>query len=207
MPYLIYPGVYAYTEDYNTEVVVNYQLSYLVDSALLSIDRVLGEYPQNHSYLNKIQYYRFYVDHLMMCLGRINDYLVPKGNATDFINLNRNLYNFTDDTFPIISEKKPRNLVEHLSERNNITIKNYGSVGGFNVLFLDSDKELKDSVTNKKEYYPYTLDLENNSIVFSDNRNRSDGSIENYSIDLLLLRKELNELKQRIAVLESHHKS
>ena len=207
MPYIYYPGIYAHTEDYATEVAVNYQLCYLVDSANVSLERILSEYLRDYGFENIIQYYRFYVDHLLMCIGRINDYLVPKNGTSDFIAFNRKLYNFNEVDFPILSEKKPRNLVEHLGERNNITIANYGAVGGFNVLFLDSDKELKDSIANDKKFYPYILDLKSKRIAFSDNLNKPDGSIEYYTIELISLREELNELKRRIDGLRSFHNS
>ncbi len=34
-------------------------------------------------------------------------------------------------------------------------------VGGFNVIFSDSDSDMVDAVTSHREFYPYNLDLVN----------------------------------------------
>ena len=199
--------MYIRNADYNREVFVNYQLNYLVETALFSLNHILNDNSNDLGFDNKIHYYRFFVDHLLMCLGQINDYLVPKRQTNDAISLNRNLYGFTESEFPIISNKNPRNLVEHLGERNNITINNNSGVGGFNVLFPDSDTELVESINNNPELYPYTLDKESNRILFSDNRGRVKGGVENYSVNLISLNNELSELKKRIIYLSERHKT
>ena len=171
MPFIFYPSMYSRTDDYNTEVAVNYQLGFLVDSALISLRRILREHAEVSTFRNKTQYYHYYVDHLLMCLGRIHDYFVLTSKNKAFIDLNRNLYNYSETDFPIISKKHARNLVEHLVERNKITIDTFGGVGGFNVIFKGSHKDFKNSIKENRKYYPYTLDLTKNKIIFSDNLN------------------------------------
>lgn len=63
----------------------------------------------------------------------------------------------------------PRNIIEHLDERNVKTMMESRGVGGFNVIFEDGDSELVAAITSHREFYPYNLDLVNRkvcSIIF-----------------------------------------
>lgn len=122
-----------------------------------------------------VQYYRYYVDSLFYFLGLINDRFIYKYNKTDEdlrrkkeerIKLNRNNYQFQDEEFIIICNKMPRNIIEHLDERNVKTMLASSGVGGFNVIFEDSDSNMVATIKSNRKLYPYNLDLKNKKVLF-----------------------------------------
>ena len=65
--------------------------------------------------------------------------------------LNRNNYRFTEDEFEIISKKTSRNLIEHLDERNLTNLNDRRKVGGFNVIFPDSNPQMIEAIKCERE--------------------------------------------------------
>lgn len=199
-------GVFLKTADPTYEEEATYQLKYLIRSALISLEHInspkgciIDEFP------NPIQYYRFYLDHIFYLLGQINDRFIEKWTKDDelreikheHILLNRGNYRFTEDEFKILSKKSPRNLIEHLDERNLSIIKDKHIVGGFNVIFPESDRGLIESVKHNREYYPYVLDLIEYKVYFYDSQAKdSDASV--FDIDLKQLNAELIKLEHRV---------
>lgn len=203
---LLADGVYIQDDDYNFEIAVTYQLKYLVETALLSLDLI--ESPDNiavKKFVNRAQYYRFYLDHLFYCFGQINDRFVMKYVKdqkvqmikAEYIKLNRTNYRFTEEQFEILSKKLPRNIIEHLDERNLATIKKRSAVGGFNVISENSDLEMIESINKFPECYPYTLNLINKTVIFYDIQQKQSCK-KKFIIALLQLRNELEELKENI---------
>ena len=199
-------GVFLKNADYTYEVEATYQLKYLIRSSLIALEQInspkdfiIDEFP------NSIQYYRFYLDHIFYLLGQINDRFIEKWTKDDelreikheHILLNRENYRFTEDEFIIISKKSPRNLIEHLDERNLSIIKDKHIVGGFNVIFTDSDRGLIESVKQNREYYPYILDLIEKKVYFYDSQAKGSGA-STFDIDLEQLKAELLKLEQRV---------
>ena len=199
-------GLFLKTADYTYEVEVTYQLKYIIRSALIALnhinspkDFIIDEFP------NFVQYYRFYLDHIFYLLGQINDRFIEKWTRDDelreikheHIFLNRENYRFTEDEFIIISKKSPRNLIEHLDERNLSIIKDKHIVGGFNVIFPESDRGLIESVKHNREYYPYVLDLIEYKVYFYDSQAK-DSNASVFDIDLKQLNAELIKLEQRV---------
>lgn len=153
---------------------------------------------------NKVQYYRYYVDSLFYFLGLINDRFFGKPNNRDTdlqekkkerIELNRSNYQFTEHDFGILSNKIPRNIIEHLDERNVKTMMESRGVGGFNVIFEDGDSELVVAITSHREFYPYNLDLVNRKVLFYNTQAKAD-DLKEFDIDILELQNELRKPQQ-----------
>lgn len=203
---LLDDGIYIQDDNYNFEITATYQLKYLVETALLSLDSI--DSPENvmvKKFVNTAQYYRFYLDHLFYCFGQINDRFVLKRVKdeqvqmikSEHIKINRTNYRFTEEQFEILSKKLPRNIIEHLDERNLATIKERFAVGGFNVISENSDPEMIESINIFPECYPYTLNLIHKTVIFYDIQQKQSYK-KKFIIALLQLRNELEELKENI---------
>ena len=116
---------------------------------------------------------------------------------THLIALNRRNYQFLEHDFDILSNKMPRNIIEHLDERNVKTMMESRGVGGFNVIFSDSDSDMVDAVTSHREFYPYNLDLVNKKMLFYNIQAKAD-DVKEFDIDILKLQSELRMLQQYV---------
>ena len=189
------------------EVETTYQLRYYVSSALISIDYILSPVEEMMArFENKVEYYRYHIDGLFNFLGLINDRFFCKPSSRDSdlqekkkerVVLNKNNYQFTEQEFSILSNKIPRNIIEHLDERNVKTMIESKGVGGFNVIFEDSDTDMVAAITSHRELYPYTLDLVNKRMLFYNTQAKLD-DVKEFDIDILELQRELQKLKQNI---------
>ncbi|MBC3888425.1 hypothetical protein GH810_08910 [Acetobacterium paludosum] len=201
-------GCYAENgEDYPYEVETTYQLKYYISSALISIDFIFE--PDETivcRFVNKVQYYRYCVDNLFYFLGLINDRFVYKPNNKDGdlsrekenrVNLNKNNYQFKEDEFIILSNKMPRNIIEHLDERNVKTMMENRGIGGFNVILKDSAPNMVATIKANSKFYPYNLDLVNNQVRFYNIQAKPDDVIQ-FEIDIFEMRDELRRLEQNV---------
>lgn len=199
---LMMPGVYiGEVEEKSYEIATTYQLSYYVSSALITLDLIRDPDEDMLGRFSCVaRYYRYYVDHLFYLLGQISNRFVKK-ESDDRIERNRRNYQFSEETFKIISDKDPRNLIEHLDERNFEIANAYGGVGGFNVVRVGSSPAVVESVTKNRNHYPYTLNLIENKVMFYDLR--ADGKIHIYDVDLQDLEAELLMLQKNIEDFKS----
>ena len=195
------------SEDYPYEVETTYQLKYYITSALISIECILEPIDVMASkFENIVQHYRYYVDSLFYFLGLINDRFIYKYNKTDEdlrnkkeerIKLNRNNYQFQDEEFIIICNKMPRNIIEHLDERNVKTMLESSGVGGFNVVFEDRDSNMVAAIKSNRKLYPYNLDLKNKKVLFYNIQARLEEEKE-IDIDIFKLQGELKKLEKNV---------
>lgn len=195
------------SEDYPYEVETTYQLKYYTTSALISIECILEPIDVMASKFEFIvQYYRYYVDSLFYFLGLINDRFIYKYNKADEdlrrkkeerIKLNRNNYQFQDEEFIIICNKMPRNIIEHLDERNVKTMLASSGVGGFNVIFEDSDSNMVAAIKSNRKLYPYNLDLKNKKVLFYNIQAKLEEEKE-IDIDIFKLQGELRKLEKNV---------
>ena len=168
--------VYIRDEDYSYEVETTYQLEYYISAALISIDCIQNPVEEmTKKFLNRVQYYHYYVDNLFRFLGLINDRFIYKKVKNDEylaeekksrVESNKRNYLFDEQKFAILSKKMPRNIIEHLDERNLKTVQEERGVGGFNVIFIDSSPEMVKSIKKNVKLYPYYLDLVEGKVVF-----------------------------------------
>lgn len=140
-------------------------------------------------------------------IGQINDRLISKKKSNkeqglslikrNQIEMNRTNYGYDESQFPLLSNKNPRNIIEHLDSRNLSILQEVHGVGGFNVIFHDRDPKMIDSIKQHREWYPYTLDLTTHTIYFYDAQ-ASDINETSFEIDILLLREEIETLHKNV---------
>lgn len=205
-------GFYMQGYDYPYETVATYQLKTYITFALVGLHKIENEDTSDlELFDNTVQYYRFYLDKVFYCLGQIHSRFnkISKGNPAilkvknEYVDLNRLNYNFSEDVFPILSNKMPRNIIEHVDERNLLTIKEFNGVGGFNVIFADSDSELTNTLMSNRRHYPYTLDMRNKTVYFYNIQNEDDNT-KTFEINLEKLKKELMKLNDNVKTFDSY---
>ena len=165
---LIASGVFIDGEDRPYEFESSYYLSFQIKSALASLTHI-NSYCDIFEWDNRCQYYHFYTDHLLYSIGQIANRFIAKNSDTandkKRKECNRINYQFTEAAFPILSDKRARNVNEHIDEYNNQIIANHRGVGGFNLIDDKTDTKLVDALRNRKITHPYTLDLLRNELL------------------------------------------
>ncbi len=205
---LMCKGVYSEVkEEKPYEVATTYQLRFYISSALISLDHIfcpLKDVMDKH--VNEPQYYRYYVDNLFYYLGLINERFVVKNVGRDEdvrekkqerIEANRKNYHFTEEDYPILANKVPRNIIEHLDERNVKTIIQNQGAGGFNVISSESDPDMVKSINEHREFYPYNLDLVKKKVMFYNIQAAQNQPCE-FDVDLNDIKEELERLKDSV---------
>ncbi|WP_143524557.1 hypothetical protein [Roseburia sp. 499] len=91
----------------------------------------------------------------------------------------------------------PRNIIEHLDERNVKTVMQSRGVGGFNVFFEDSDPAMINEITSNRNFYPYNLDLVNKKVLFYNIQSK-EGEVNEFEIDIIEMQSELKKLEQSV---------
>ena len=191
---LIAKGAYVESDDKAYEVESAYYLDFQITSALVSISR-LSSYKEEQEWENKCQYYHYYCDHLLYSMGQITNRFLNKyqdnNNIRQRKQYNRNNFQFTEEEFPILSDSRARNMIEHIDEYNQVIIDKNAVVGGFNTIDSETDPAIANVIRTQRETYPYTLDLINVSILI---HKKSD----NVTVPLDKLKKELIDLQSRV---------
>lgn len=189
-------GVYIKNSETPYEAESCYYLDFQIISALFSIDRLFSEPVEHPLFHNKCQYYHYYTDHLVYALGQISSRFVitPKDKGINLERKQANIQNFgfSDDAFPILSDRDARNTIEHIDEHNQSVIKEKKGVGGFNMIDSETSEESVAFFRNNRSTHPYTLDLLAHEILVV----RKGKSVE---INLDKLKEELLQLKRQVA--------
>ena len=190
---VVLPGVYCVTKDKPYEVESSYYLDFQIQSALISIHCLESKIDiSNTLFHSKAEYYHFYTDHLLFSLGQISNRFLFTNKDTEIDrehkNINRNNFQFTEEKYPILSDKKARNTIEHIDEYDNQTILKLGGVGGSNYIDSDTDTVLATELRNRRTTHIYTLDLiKNELLIFKKN--------SEVTVDLKELKQELLSLQ------------
>ena len=196
---------YGDGDDKPYEVEAVYYLNFQIKSALASLD-CLSSYHEDFAWENRYQYYHYYCDHLLFSMGQIaNRFTIVDEKAIKGSKkkrkqtLERNAQNrknrinfgFSEATFPILSEKHARNVIEHIDEYNRYIIDENHGVGGFNLIDEKEDEKLITDLRKRRATHPYTLDLLDGKLLVRYNR-------KNIDIDLVKLRAELLSLQENV---------
>jgi|GEM_PF-508467 len=207
-------GWYGQGDAYPYEKAATYQLKTYITFALVGIHKIENEDSTDVCLFdNKVQYYRYYLDNVLYCLGQIHSRFTriervspERQEAKELknysVDINKANYRFSKEAFPTLSVKLPRNIVEHIDERNLLSIKSYDGVGGFNVIFDNNNPELIKSIFSRQECYPYTLDLRDMSVHFYDIQSKKVTGRKSV-LSLYKLKDELKQLKQNVNNFES----
>ncbi|MBQ0014338.1 MAG: hypothetical protein KBS82_03345 [Oscillospiraceae bacterium] len=200
---LLQNGVYVENSDKPYELETVYYLNFHILSALFSIER-LYSFETNEIWNNKVQYYHYYADHLLFCVGQIANRFVDGNSKKSLLErkrINRGNFNFTDEKYPILSNKSARNVIEHIDERNQKIIANKQGVGGFNIIDDATSLELTKTLRERTDSHPYTLDLIKKELLIRDNESDLVINIDYLKQELELLHKSVIYFEQIITDL------
>ena len=115
---LLAEGVYIKSDDKGYEVETSYYLNFQIISALASLAKI-DSFTDSYEWENRCQYYHYYTDHLLFSIGQIaNRFQITDRDPEkekNRKNLNRSNYQFSEDRYPLLSDKKARNVVEHIN--------------------------------------------------------------------------------------------
>lgn len=195
---LIKGGLYMRTDDTPFEAESCYYLNFQVVSALAAIEYITVSQPQLLSvFENECQYYHYHTDHLLYSIGQISTrFLISeradKKSVQERKRINRNNFQFSPDDFPILSDKRCRNTIEHIDESNQKIIETQKGVGGFNLINENTSPDLIEILRAQRTTHPYTLDLLKREILITRNGD------ELLSINLNSLKEELLRLLSNI---------
>lgn len=191
---LVANGIYAHGPDRPYEAESAYYLNYQIISALASLD-YLNKAPDEGIWENRCQYFHFYTDHLMFSVGQIANRFVITNRDDQLTEerkkQNRQNFQFTDDEYPILSNKLPRNTIEHIDEHDQAIIQTYRGVGGFNLIDDQTKPDLIVFFRNNTHTHPYTLDLLQRKLFIRRGEN-------DLVIDLDALKNELLSLQGKV---------
>lgn len=191
---LLTNGVYIGCDDRGYEVETSYYLNFQIISALASLAKI-DSFNDSYGWENPCQYYHYYTDHLLFSIGQIANRFQVNGRDSEKEkerkNLNRGNYQFSEDRYPLLSDKKARNVVEHIDEYNLKIIENNRGVGGFNLIDASTDTVLVDTLRTNRHTHPYTLDLLSHELFIRRNN-------EDLTISLEKLKSEILSLKESV---------
>ena len=196
---MIAQGVYSDTEDKPYEFESGYYVDFQITSALFSLESIMNSNIKNYGILkSKYQYYHFYCDHLIFSIGQIANRFDIKDKDEGIVRERKNAnicnFAFSKEKYPILSDKRVRNTIEHIDEYNLKIIKKYRGVGGFNLIDSETDKEVVKSLTLHRQSHPYTLDLTNKQLLIMRNDIELNLNLEELQNELLSLQKETKSL-------------
>ncbi|MBR7033054.1 MAG: hypothetical protein IKI03_05435 [Clostridia bacterium] len=193
-----YIGKGIYVEDNNRpfEFESAYYLDFHITSALVSIchltsnnDSVFSEFE------NKYQYYHYYSDHLLFSLGQIaNRFIITRNDSSKMKTMkimNSKTFIFDSLTYPLLSNKKVRNAVEHIDEHNHNVIEEIGGVGGFNIIDKETNESIIEALKNNKKAHRYTLNLTTGELYVRYMQEEYTISFDGVKRELLTLRKSV----------------
>lgn len=189
------------SEDLPYEAEECYFLNYQISSALIATNYLLNiRFDENMLFDSKYVYYHFYTDHLLFSWGQICSRFIinnfdKEGERERKQSCSHN-FQFDEIKYPILSDKKARNTIEHLDEYNHYLIQKHDGVGGFNLIDSSESIELIDYLRKNRQTHPYTLDLLKNQLYIQ----RKEGEL---TIDLIALKNELEQLQHSVRDFKS----
>ena len=198
---LLAEGVYIKSDDKGYEVETSYYLNFQIISALASLAKI-DSFTDSYEWENRCQYYHYYTDHLLFSIGQIaNRFQITDRDPEkekNRKNLNRSNYQFSEDRYPLLSDKKARNVVEHIDEYNLKIIESNRGVGGFNLIDANTDSALVDTLRANRHTHPYTLDLLSHELFIRRTNEDITVSLEKLKSELLSLKESVKSFMEFI---------
>lgn len=113
-------------------------------------------------------------------------------------NANINNFLFSSEKFPILSDKKARNVIEHIEEYNQKVIQKNHGVGGFNLIDADVSDDVVKTLIENRSTHPYTLNLMNAELLITWDENEITIKLEELKEELIQLRENVNAFLRMI---------
>lgn len=188
-------GIYADTGDKPSEFESCYYLNFQITSALYSLACIDNyKFARLDIFESEAQYLHYYTDHLLYSIGQISSRFVESKNdkQNERVRLNRSNFQFSSEDYPILSNKKYRNTIEHIDEYNQYVIEHFRGVGGFNFIDVDSDEQMVHTVLQNKKSHIYTLDLTSRKINIQRKEKELILNLDELKAELTRLRNSVN---------------
>ena len=181
-----------------------YYLDFQIRSALASIYHLRSK-DDTFDWENRCQQFHYYTDHLLYAVGQIsNRFIITGSEKKESIRerkrANCNNFRFSKSSFPILSDKRARNMVEHIDEYDQEIIEASRGVGGFNLIDEETDSEMICDFRNNRYIYPYTLDMLKGEILIKRKTEFFEVSISALEQELRLLLENVTRIRAFIAL-------
>ena len=166
-----------------------YYMDYYIRSALYTINKIINGIFNSNPFLSEIQQYHYYTDHLVNLLGQISQRMhsTKKNHTTTF----DEMFKVDSSQFNnIMRNKKIRDIVEHINEKDSSALNKYNQVSYFNVIKNENENIAKE-VQDDNKVFMYTLDLTNYSIIVREES-------EKYTLNIIEFRNELEKLQRLV---------
>ena len=173
-----------------------YYIRYNTKKALYALDKLCNDY--NGDIQEKCFYYHVYLDLLFEAVGLIiNRFKLKKEmeNKNIGIQIKNNCqeYDFTEERYPLLNDKKFRNFIEHIDEKDAMLIENEKYFGTFNLIYHNMDVKLKKELLDTEKQQNNLLNLEEMTYTILNSYNNE---IKKKTINLIELKKELIEINK-----------
>ncbi len=176
-----------------------YYLGYNIEKAQFAISNILTQNVDFTKYSNPCTYYHIQVDILIEALGQISSRFIPNDrNLQKYEEIktnNRTSYDFTSEEYPILYNRKIRNYVTHINERNIDSIIQHKGLSGFNIVAPHINPEYDKKYLSPKCSHNTLNLLDNTYYVYNITEEKYE------SINLKDLGIELNKLSERNSII------
>ena len=194
-------GIYTDTGDKPSEFESCYYLNFQITSALYSL-ACIDNYKSARLdiFESESQYLHYYTDHLLYSIGQISSRFAESKNdqQNERVKLNRSNFQFSSKDYPILSNKKYRNTIEHIDEYNQYVIERFHGVGGFNFIDVSVDPQMMYHVLQNKQSHIYTLDLIDRKIYIQRKEKELILNVDELKTELTRLRNSVNSFYNAI---------
>lgn len=171
-----------------------YYIKYNTKKALYALDKLCDNY--NGEIQEKCFYYHVYLDLLFEAVGMIiNRFKPQKKNGNIILQAENNCieYNFSEEKYPLLNDKKFRNFIEHIDEKDETLIDNELYFGMFNLVYPNMDAKVKKELLDTEKQQNNLLNLEDMTYTILNSYN---SEIKKKTINLNELKKELIEINK-----------
>lgn len=191
-------------EDWREHFETTYYLKYNIEKALYSLEKILLSKINYSDFSNRCTYYHFYIDNLMNAIGHIGkrfNYNVRESIDNKRIDRNKFEYNYELKgicNYPNLSNKKIRDFIEHIDEKDEELMKSGKYHGTFNVIYKGMNQEVKKHLLDNKKKQNNMLNLiDKTYTIYYIKETTPSGIIKSkeLSIKLIELKKELEIIK------------
>lgn len=136
-------------EDWREHFETTYYLKYNIEKALYSLDKILISKIDYSVFSNRCTYYHFYIDNLVSAIGHIGKrFTYNMRDSIDDNRVDRNKFEYNYETngvcnYPNLINKKIRDFMEHIDEKDEYLIKVRMYYGAFNVIYKGMNQQIK----------------------------------------------------------------
>lgn len=169
-----------------------YYLKYNSQKGLYAIEKLSEDY--DGTLQEKCFNYHIYLDLLFEAVGMIiNRFKPQKKNGNILIQSQNNCieYEFNSKNYPLLNDKRFRNFIEHIDERDEVLIENKVYYGTFNLIYSKMDIKIKNELLNTKKQQNNLLNLEDMTYTILDVEKYNGSNIVKKVININILKDEL----------------